>query len=173
MKTKQIFKLMNVVSWVIFIGLCIKAGAIAIVSILSLFANKNATKNLYMGMDLSSLYDFSVTHFTLTVLLFILITSLKAYIFYVLIKVFKAIDLKQPFRDEVANLILRISHIALIIGLIGVLAKSYMTWLMSKVPFDQIDVEISGYIFMAGVIYIVASLFRRAIDIQSENELTI
>nr|WP_321232641.1 DUF2975 domain-containing protein [uncultured Psychroserpens sp.] len=173
MKTERIFKMMNVVSWIVFIGLCIKAGAIAIVSILSLFANKSATENLYKGIDLSNLYDFSTTHYIYTVLLLILITGLKAYLFYVLIKIFRILDFKNPFSEEVVKLILRISKIALSIGLLGIFANSYMTWLNSKVTFLELDFSTSGYIFMSGVIFIVASLFRQAITIQKENELTI
>ncbi len=33
--------------------------------------------------------------------------------------------------------------------------------------------ESAGYLFMAGIIFIIALLFERGIEIQSENELTI
>ncbi|MCK8479165.1 DUF2975 domain-containing protein [Psychroserpens algicola] len=173
MKTKQIFKLMNVVSWIVFIGYCIKAGAIAIVSILSLFGNKNATENLYMGIDLSDMYDFNTTYFICVVILLVLMASFKAYMFYLLIKIFKQVDYNMPFKDEVLKLIFKISYVSLSVGILGAIGKVYLTWLATKVMFAQIDIGASAYVFMAGVIFIVASLFKRAIAIQSENELTI
>ena len=173
MKTKRIFNIMNVVSWIVFIGLCIKAGAIIIVSVLSLFVNKNATENLYMGIDLSNLYNFSIGHFMFTVFLMILVASLKAYIFYILIKIFRGLDYNKPFEATIANLIFRISYISLGVGLVGVVANTYVTWLRHKVFFTSIDISTSAYIFMAGVVFAIALLFQRAIEIQSENELTI
>lgn len=164
---------MNVVSWIVFIGLCIKAGAIIIVSILSLFVDKNATENLYMGIDFSNLYDYSIGHYAFTVFLLILITSIKAYIFYVLINVFKKLDYNKPFDSAIVNLIFKISYVSFSVGLIGIVANTYITWLRTKVCFTSIDVGTSAYIFMAGVIFIIASLFKRATEIQQENELTI
>ena len=173
MKARRIFNIMNVISWVVFIGFCIKAGAIIIVASLSLFVSKSATENLYMGIDLSNLYDFSVVHFTFSVLFLVCITILKAYLFYVLIRVFKIIDLKKPFNIKVVALIFSMSRVALGIGILGIFAKSYSTWLMTKVFFVQMQMDTAAYIFMAGVIFIVAALFKQAIAIQQENELTI
>ena len=173
MKTKQIFNMMNVISWIVFIGYCIKAGAITIVSILSLLGNSKATENLYMGIDLSNLYDFSILHFTLVVLLFILTICLKAYMFYLLIIIFKTMDFNEPFNDAVVNLVFRISYLALSIGLLGIVFNAYIKWLQTKVMFTQIDINTSAYIFMAGVVFVVATLFKKATEIQQENELTI
>ncbi|WP_299337652.1 DUF2975 domain-containing protein [uncultured Psychroserpens sp.] len=173
MRTKQIFNTMNIVSWIVFIGYCIKAGAITLVALLSVFGNKNATENLYMGIDLSKLYDLSVGHFACVVIALVVLAGLKAYIFYLLIKIFKRMDFSKPFSRPVMQLIFKISYVALSVGLIGAVAKTYMTWLSSKVVFTQIDLGASAYIFMAGVVFIVAALFKRAIEIQSENELTI
>ncbi|MFK7782176.1 hypothetical protein [Psychroserpens sp.] len=173
MQTERIFYVMNIISWIVFLGYCIKAGAIALVSILSLFGNSNATENLYMGIDLSSLFEFNTIHFSLLVLLLVIITSLKAYVFYLLIIIFKIINFDKPFNSSIVSLVFKISYISLSVGLIGILANSYMTWLRFKVFFTQIDIDTSAYIFMAGVIFIVATLFNRANEIQSENELTI
>lgn len=173
MKTKQVFNLMNIVSWIVFIGYCIKVGSITIVSIISIFGNKRATENLYMGIDLYNLYNYSVGYFSFSVCLFILIVSLQAYVFYLLIKMFKAMDINKPFNTTIMNLIFRISYVVLAVGLLGIITNSYMTWLSDKVSFTQLELGTSGYIFMAGVVFIVASLFKRAIEIQQENELTI
>ena len=173
MKTKNVFNLMNVISWVIFIGYCIKAGAILMVSFISLFGNKQATENLYLGIDLSRLYEFNTSHYVIAVLVLVFITCLKAYIFFMLIRVFKFIDWDKPFNEEVVDMIFKISYVSLTIGVLGIFANSYYTWLRSKVFFSQIDVDTSAYIFMAGVVFIVATLFNRAIEIQQENDLTI
>ncbi|MDG5490488.1 DUF2975 domain-containing protein [Psychroserpens sp. SPM9] len=173
MQTKQIFNAMNIISWIVFIGYCIKVGAIIIVSLLSFFVTQKATENLYMGIDFSNLYRFSLSHYTVTILFLIVITCLKAYIFYLLIKIFKIIDYNKPFKTVVIDLIFKISYVAISVGVIGVIANSYITWLNSKVSFTRINIDTAAYLFMAGVVFIIASLFKRAAEIQSENELTI
>ena len=57
MKTSQILKLMKVVSWIIFIGLCIKIGTVLISFFVSLVLNPEASRDLYLGLDLSSIYS--------------------------------------------------------------------------------------------------------------------
>ena len=157
----------------VFIGYCIKAGAIAIVSIISFFVNADATENLYMGLDLYTLYEFNNIHFISLVLLLIFITSLKAYIFYLLILIFKMIDLNSPFQSNVVTAIFKISYVSLCIGITGVFASFYYNWLSGMLNFTQIEFETSEYFFLAGVVYVVANLFKRTMDIQTENDLTI
>lgn len=174
MKTKRIFNVMNVITWIVFIGYCIKAGSIVMVSLISLSGNKNATENLYLGMNLSTLYEFSMNHFILVAILLIAMASLSAYLFYLLIKIFRQLDLNQPFKARVIQLIFRMSTVALVIGIVGLVANSYIHWLRTQVFFTQLDIgNTSAYFFMAGVVFIIATLFKRAMDIQQENELTI
>jgi hypothetical protein len=53
MKTNQILQILKVASWIMFIGLCIKTGAMIISFFVSLFINPEGAKDLYMGMNLS------------------------------------------------------------------------------------------------------------------------
>ena len=50
-----VLDVLNVVSWIIFIGLCIEAGALLFNFIFTLF-RPVATHNVYKGLDLSELY---------------------------------------------------------------------------------------------------------------------
>lgn len=174
MKTKRIFNIMNIIAWIVFIGYCIKAGSIALVSLMSFSGNKNATENLYLGMNLSTIYEYNMSHFVLTTVLLIVMASLSAYLFYLLIKVFKQLDFDQPFKARVIQLIFKMSSVALIIGIVGLVANSYIHWLRTQVFFTQLDMgNSSAYFFMAGVVFVIATLFKRAMEMQQENELTI
>ncbi|WP_299225316.1 DUF2975 domain-containing protein [uncultured Psychroserpens sp.] len=173
MKTKQIFNSMQVISWVIFIGLCVKVGALILSFFVSLFKSHEATKDLYLGLDLSGLYDFNISHYVVVILLIILITSLKAYMFYLVIKIFKIIDYNKPFKIGVSNLVSRISYVSLFTALIAFVASAYSIWLTNKIFFIKVNWGASEFLFMAGVIFVLAELFKRAIQIQTENDLTI
>lgn len=173
MKTKQILELLKIISWVIFIGLCIKVGAIIISFIISLFVNAEAAGNLYLGLDLSQLKAYSKLYYIYIVSLLITIASLKAYLFYLVIKLFKNIDFDNPFDVVVGNIISKISYYAVVVSVIAIIANSYSDRLIQKGASFDINWGSKAFIFMAGLLFIVAVIFKRGIEIQSENKLTI
>ena len=61
--TQQILKFLNILSWIIFIGLCIDAGGIFFNAIFIHFVNSNAAEQSWKGVDLSNLYNFDIGHF--------------------------------------------------------------------------------------------------------------
>ncbi|MFD2563306.1 DUF2975 domain-containing protein [Aquimarina rubra] len=173
MKTKEILSAMKILSWIIFIGLCIKLGVILFSSIMSLFVNKEAAENLYLGLDLSNLYDFSINHYISILSLLISITALKAYLFYLVIKIFSKINFDKPFTKVVTRLISSISYISLWTGLLAYFANGYGKWVLKKGAEFRIDWGSSEFLFMAGIVFVIALIFKRGVEIQSENELTV
>ncbi|MCF7559735.1 DUF2975 domain-containing protein [Sabulilitoribacter multivorans] len=173
MKTNQVLKTMKVLSWIIFIGLCIKSGAMLIVFLVSLVVNNVVSTDLYQGLDFIELYNFSKSHYSVFVILIILISMIKAYLFYLVVRIFFKINFNKPFSLNVANLICKISHVAFSIGVVAFVANIYNTWLISKDAVTRLHWPIQEYLFMAGIIFIIAFVFKRGIEIQSENDLTI
>lgn len=173
MKTKRILNIMKVISWIVFIGLSIRAGALLTSSFVSIFINKQAVKNLYLGLDLSRLHEFSTTHYNLLIICMLVLAILKAYIFYLVVKLFAKIDLDNPFTLTTASPITKIGYTSLIIGIISVIAYGYNFWLLNKVVFPVLITEGKSYLFLGGIVLIIAFIFKRGIEIQQENDLTI
>lgn len=179
MKTsaKQILTILNVVCWVVFIGLLINAGAIVFSYVVSLFIPQGAN-NLYEGLNLSELKRYSTWFYTCIVSFMVAIPGLKAYLFYLVIRIFSKIDLDHPFNAQLADLILKISHVALGTGILGIIANGYGQWL-SKNGFESADTlrhHWNGsveFLLLAGIIFLIAQIFQRGVEIQSEHELTI
>jgi len=174
--TKQILTLMNIVFWVVFIGLLIKTGAFLFSFGMTLF-NPSAAHNFYDGLDLSDLKAFSFWQYLNLVSLLVFLTALKAYLTYLVIMVFSTINFEHPFSAPVATRITKVSHVALGTGFLTLIAGAYSRWLI-KTGAVSIEVlrELGGsaeFIFLAGIIFMIAQVFRRGIEIQSENELTI
>lgn len=164
---------MKVLSWIIFIGLCIKTGAILISATISLFINPEASQNLYLGPDLPELYSSNTWYYVNTLSFIISISSLKAYLFYLVINIFLKINLDQLFSSLMISLIRKISQVALGIGIVALLAQNYSKWFLHR---GQIISEKWGaeeFLFLAGIIFVIGLVFKRGIEIQSENELTI
>ena len=179
MKSKKInfiFTILSVVAWIIFVGLCIEAGALIVNFIFSIF-KPEMVHNLYQKMDLSQIYHdnkiayFSMYSFTLV------IAVLKAYLFYILIRLTTKLDLEKPFSSFVSKQISQISSITFSIGLLSYIAREASKNLQRHgYELDQLDkfwVDSDAFILMAAVVYVIAVIFKKGIEIQSENELTI
>jgi hypothetical protein len=176
-RTNLILRITHILAWVIFIGICIRTGAILYSFFVSMVMNPAAAKNLHLGLNLSVLYGFSTKYYSMVVLLIIAVSVLKAYIFYLVIKIFSTINFVHPFSREVSVLVSKISYIALLTGLLTLLANSYCEWLIKSgatLP-DLVQYLGAGseFIFFAGIIFFIAQVFKRGIEIQSENELTV
>jgi magnesium-transporting ATPase (P-type) len=173
MKTKQILIFLQVCAYIVFVGLCIKTGALLISFIVSVALNSEASQNLYMGLNLSNLLEYSQIHYTVMASLIIILSGLKAYLFYLVIKITSKINIAQPFSENIAKLISKMSGIALEIGILAFITHNYAKWLLKNpVKFSYEGGEIE-YLFLAAILYVIAIIFKRGIELQSENELTI
>jgi len=109
---------------------------------------------------------------------FILVISiLKAVLFYVVVHLVSKIDLSKPFNSFTSKQILLISYYTFSIGLISHIAQQSAKNLMHHGfvtnNLNQFWADSQAFILMAAVIYIIAQIFKKGIEIQNENELTI
>jgi len=171
-----VFKGLQVVAWIIFVGLCIEAGGLLVNFIVSIY-NPAFVKNLYQKLDLSELYNHSQWVYFGIYSFILFIAFLKAHLFYILIKLLHKLDLARPFSPFVSEKISQISYYTLSIGIISYIARE-VARNMQHHGFDidklnQFWADSQAFILMAAVVYVIATIFKRGIEIQSENELTV
>ena len=175
-RNNLVFKGLHIVAWVIFVGLCIEAGGLIVNFIFSLF-KPEFIQNLYQKLDLTEMYNdnkwafFGIYSFILS------ISILKAFLFYIVIMLMHKMDLTKPFNTFVSDQILRISYYTLAIGLFSAIARQ-LTKNLSQHGFDtnslnQFWADSQAFILMGAVIYIIATIFKKGVDIQNENDLTV
>lgn len=171
-----VFIALHVIAWLIFIGLSIEAGALIVNFIFSIY-NPAIVKNLYEKLDLSEMYNRSSWVFFGIYSFILFVSVLKAYMFYVVIILISKMDLAKPFSSYVAAKIRKISYYTLSIGLISYIARQtaknlehhgFETDMLNKFWGDS-----EAYILMAAVIYVIATIFSRGVEIQNENDLTV
>jgi hypothetical protein len=171
-----IFKALTVIAWIIFVGLCIEAGALLVNFVFSLY-NPAVLKNLYQKLDLSAMYEQSVGTFYSMYAFILIIAFFKAGLFYDVINLVSKIDLNRPFSSFVSKKITSISYITFMIGLVSIVARQIAKNLSHKGydvnSLNDFWVDSQAYILMAGVIYAIAMIFKRGIEIQNENDSTI
>lgn len=175
-KSAYIFKFLQVVAWLIFVGVCIEAGALAVNFVYSLW-NPLVLKNLYNKLDLSAMYEQSQFVFFLMYSFILSISLLKAFLFYDVIKLVGKLDLQKPFSEFVSKQISRVSSLSLTIGLLTVIASQVVKSISQK-GFDVNQLNFywtdgEAFIFMAAILFIIATIFKRGIELQSENDLTV
>jgi hypothetical protein len=175
-KNDFILKALNVISWIIFIGLCIEAGALIFNFALTLF-KPIATHNIYKGLDLSELYENQFAHF-IGVLSFVVVLSLlKAYLFYLVVQIFMKLNLVKPFDVEIAKLIEKISFEAFAIAIVSIVAHQYTKMLIQS-GYEVSHVEkywndTAAFLMMAAIIFVISQIFKKGIELQNENDLTV
>ncbi len=179
-KTDYFFKALNVLSWIIFIGVCIEAGAIIVNTIFTLAINPEAAAKMWNEVDLSALYRHNQTHFISVSSLMIIMAVLRALMFYLIVKIFhdKSFNLSQPFNETVRRFISRIAFLALGIGFFSFWAAGYTENLAAEgieIP-DLHILRLGGadvWLFMGVALLVVAQIFKKGIELQSENDLTV
>ena len=171
-RTEQILKVMNVLTWIAFIGLMIEAGSI-LVSYGVCLVNPEGIRNLYKGLDLYKLWQFDFWHYTLTVAFMVALAILKAYVAHLVIKILSIIKLSNPFTMEISDILERISYFVLGIWAIGMLHNAHTEWLLKRVTGISEDAVSGESILIAGIVFIMSQIFKKGVEIQSENDLTV
>ncbi len=178
--TKQILRFLNILAWIIFVGLCIDAGGIFFNSIFIHFVNSSAATQSWKGVDLSGLYNFNTGHFFVETTLMSIVMIMKAILFYVIVKVlhFEKLDVSHPFSTVVRKSISKLSYVALGIGLFSILGLKYTNWLVEQgVQMSNVkELRFGGadvWLFMSVILFVIAQIFKSGIELQEENDLTI
>ena len=171
-----VFKGLTIVAWVIFVGLCIEAGGLVVNFIFSLY-KPEIVQNLYQKLDLSKMYEQSKWAFFSMYSFILIISILKAVLFYVVIILISRIDLSKPFNSFVSKQISQISYYTLSIGLLSFIARQSAKNLLHHGfvtdNLNQFWEDSEAFILMAAIVYIIATIFKKGIELQNENDLTV
>lgn len=165
-----------VIAWLIFVGLSIEAGGLIVNFFFNIY-NPEFVQNLYQKLDLTEMYKDSKMAFFGIYSFVLIISILKAVMFYIVIRLMHKMDLTKPFTSFVSKQILQISYYTISIGFFSYMALQITNSLMHHgfVPdnLKQFWVDSEAFIFTGAVIYIIAIIFKKGIELQEENDLTV
>ena len=175
-KNNFIFKGLHIVAWVIFVGLGIEAGALIVNFIFSIH-KPEFVQNLYQKLDLSEMYTRSKWAFFSMYSFILFISLLKAYLFYIVVILMHKIDLLNPFNSVVSRQISQISYYTFSIGILSYIARQTAKNLQHHgYIIDNLNefwADSQAFILMSAVIYVIATIFKKGVEIQNENDLTV
>lgn len=171
-----IFKILLVVAWLIFVGVSIEAGGLIVNFIVSL-VNPSFVSNLYQKLDLTYIYKDSPLPFFGVYSFILVLAILKCVLFYIVVRMMHKMDLSKPFDTYVSRQTSLVSYYALSIGFLSYMAKE-VTRNLAHYGYDMASLnhfwgDSEAYVFMGAVVYIIATIFKKGVELQSENELTV
>jgi hypothetical protein len=102
---------------------------------------------------------------------------LKAYLFYLVVKIFQKLNLLKPFDIEIAKLIEKISYEVVSIAIVSVIAHQYTKQLIHR-GYEVSHVEkywndAAAFLMMAAILFVISQVFKKGIELQNENDLTV
>lgn len=96
------------------------------------------------------------------------------YLFILIIKVLKKLKNSHPFSKETAQLILKISNGFFYLGCASILINFIFEIFKGEISFSyDLGNQNLQFFLLAGVIYVVGQVYKRGVELQSENDLTI
>lgn len=174
--SNYVFQGLHIVAWIIFVGLCVEAGAQLFNFIYSMFKPVVAG-HLYEQLNLSELYARNKGAYVGIYSFVLVISFLKAYLFYIVIKLLSQLDLTKPFSLFVAEKITLLSYYTLSIGLLSYIARATARGLehhgLNTDRLEKFWADSQAFILMAAVIYVISVIFARGVELQEENDLTV
>jgi len=175
-KNNFVFLALHIVAWVIFIGLCIEAGGLVVNFIFSIY-KPEFVQNLYQKLDLSEMYNRSKWAYFSMYSFILVISVLKAYLFYLVIRLLFKFNLSKPFNRFVSLQITKISYFTFSIGILSYIARQAAKDLLHRGysidNLNQFWADSQAYILMAAVVYVIATIVTKGVEIQNENDLTV
>ncbi len=173
-KTEKILMAMTFLAYLAIIGFSIECGG-QIVSLIITLNNPDLSRKLYyVNEGFLALKDHGLWYYILAMSLVISISALQIYVWYCVIQLLSKLNLRNPFSMEVANNLKDISYGLLSIWLVSVVGKIYIEWTAKATGETQTGIGVADeFFFIAGIVYIIAQVFKRGIEIQEENQLTV
>lgn len=170
------FRFLRVVAWLIFIGLCIEAGAILVNFGYSIW-KPEIVKHLYNNLDLSKMYSRGKHVFFWMYGLILFVYFTKAFLFYLVIELVQKMDITKPFSPFVTQKINQISIFTFVVGFISSIGRYSTKYLaMDEIEISQLSafwVDDKAFMLMSGVLFVIASIFKEGVSLQNENDLTV
>jgi hypothetical protein len=171
-----IFRAVHIVAWIIFVGLSIEAAGLLVNFFFSIY-NPGFVQNLYQKLDLSEMYKSSKMVFFGMYSFILFISVLKVFLFYTVVMLMHKIDLSKPFSSFVSKQITKISYYTFSIGILSYIARQTaknMTHHGFEVDnLNQFWADSQAFVLMAAVVYVIAIIFAKGVELQTENELTV
>lgn len=145
-------------------------------TLISSFINPTWAKHTYeVDLNLFSIRDHSVMFYVFAMCLLIAVSVLIAVIWFVVFELLSKFNLQSPFSMKVEKKLEGIAYLLLAVWLVRIVFWKIYIYYLTQETGIQLPANNNGeeYLFMACIIYIISQVFKRGIELQEENQLTV
>jgi hypothetical protein len=172
-RTKVILNFLRLLALLACIGFVVEGTSILISFIVSFF-NPVAAKNLYNRLDLHELKDYANWAYYTAAAFLILIAGLKASVWLKALNMLSHLNIENPFKPQMIKLLEAISYILIVVWVIALLYNILGRYILKETGHELLQpIDPGSFLFMAGLVFVISQVFKRGIEMQSENELTV
>lgn len=179
-RTSTSLIILLVLSWIIFVGVCIEAGSFITSTVGTMLWSPDGAKHLWHQADLTSLYYFDRGYFYIETIMICIVAVLRCIIFYLIIMLLhnKKLDLARPFNKELGRFTTQLACLSLLTGFFSLMGAKHAAWFVTKgVKMPDVELLRLGgadvWLFMGVILLVIAHVIKKGIEIQTENELTV
>jgi hypothetical protein len=131
---------------------------------------------MFMGvsLDLKAIHDHNATYYRYTMAFAIGLSIMHTYVWYRVVNLLSNLSLCNPFTRKVARALEEIAIQLFGIWMVSVIADKSIRAMAKQGGIDIGRLRpVHEVLFIAGIVYIISQVFKRGIEIQEENELTV
>jgi fatty acid desaturase len=147
-----------------------------LLQLIASFINPEWAEHTYEAdLNIFSIREHSIEFYVCAMCLIIAASALKALVWFVVFKLLSKLKLQTPFSMEVQKKLERIAYLLLGVWIVSSIFWETYIYYLSKSTGMHLPTNNRGdeYLFMAGMVYIISQIFKRGIEIQEENDLTV
>jgi Protein of unknown function (DUF2975) len=178
--SKLFLKILYACAWILFVAVSIEASAFVVSTVGTMTMNPVGAKHLWHLVDLSPLYYYDKGYYLVLAVIICVSGVLKAIILYLIIHLLhsKKIDFSRPFSNVLIRFTHQIAYLSIVTGLVsawGVKFADRFEKLGLAMP-DIEDLRLGGsdvWLFMGFILLVIAQVFKKGNEIQTEHELTV
>lgn len=173
-RTEQILTFLKIVAWLAFVGYAIKAGAQTVALVVGVINPAFSEKLYEVNQQFLKLRQYHIQYFVNAMSMLVFLSATTAHIWYMAIRLLSKLNLKTPFSREVAKRLEKIAFEILGLWLVNMVGMAYLKSLEKTTGELLGDFGIGDeFLLVAAIVYIVAQIFKRGIELKEENELTV
>ncbi|GAB3517421.1 DUF2975 domain-containing protein [Emticicia fontis] len=171
-RTQSILSVIKIIALIGYIG-AIVAGLRIIIPFIAGFVAENPSFDTGTGLD--ELRDTHLLPYLSLMSFIIALAILKVQMWESLREILDEINLSSPFSIKIATMLEKMSYLILGIGIVYITGDGYAAYLsktISAVDKGLLKSEFQ-YFFSAGIVYVMAQVFRHGVELQEESDLTV
>ena len=173
-QTEKILNVLRVIAWIGYVGSNIIFGLIITSVVLSFISPETKVNFSDLAMNQTELRKTYLASYLLILLCTLIWAFLNIQLWRNVKNILYKINLKKPFSMGIAIIIERIGFILIGIWIIEFSSDGYISYISKQIDGIKKDFNVSlFYLFNAGIVYIVSQIFKRGVELQEENELTV